>query len=102
LKAQKIDNVDFCVHLVHNEQGDMDLVWRHGELFLALSGVFLNHSDKWYELPLTEIKGIRLKEGGGEAKLLISVGGVNVVVKGRSVAYLRALRHLLLPYITNT
>ena len=105
MKAHKIDDVEYSVNLVSNDKSEMNLVWKSGQLFLSISGMFLSHDKLWYELPLKDITQLKFFEGQPHSKLEITIGGVNVTVSGKSTNYLKALRHLLLPYLntsTNT
>ena len=97
MKAHKIDDVEYSVNLVSNEENQMNLIWKSGQLFLSISGMYLSHDKLWYELPLKDITGLRFLEGESSSKLEIIIGTVCVTVSGKSSNYLKALRHLLLP-----
>ena len=101
MKAHKIDDVEYSVNLISNDRSQMNLIWKSGQLFLSITGMYLSHDRLWYELPLRDITGIRLLEGERGSTLEITIGNVNVTVSGKSSNYLKALRHLLLPYITS-
>ena len=99
MKAHKIDDVEYSVNLISNDQSEMNLIWKSGQLFLSISGMYLSHDKLWYELPLKDITGLRFLEGDMNSRLEIIIGNVSVTVSGKSSNYLKALRHLLLPYL---
>ena len=98
MKAGKVSDVSFDVHLIPDDQTPLRLVVKDGELCLSLSGLLLKEKNIWYELPLRDIKDVIVIEND-EAKLKFVLEDLEVIVKGKNPAHLRALRHLLLPLI---
>ena len=100
MRVQKVEKVDFAVNLVCSGQTKVNVVWKKGELFLSLSGIYLTDKELWYELPLKEIRYVELINDEVPTKLQIGLDSIDVMVSGADVNHLKALRHLILPYIT--
>ena len=101
MKAGKISEASFDINLTPGESTSVRLQLRNGELCLSISGVLLSGKGLWYELPLRDIKRVDIVEDG-EVKLRFVMEDLEVTIKGNNPYHLRALRHLLLPFIESS
>jgi len=59
MKVKKVEDVDFSVRLLDGDV-NVQLKWKEGQLYLALSGVLVGAGDKLYEIPLRDLEGIEV------------------------------------------
>jgi len=92
------------VEFVINHTGDdglkLSLVWRKGGLYLSLSGLFLTDGSTWYELPVKDLENISV-ESDEPLKLRLKIPSLDIMVSGQRAERLLALRHFLLPSISD-
>jgi len=100
MKAHKVDDVSFRVNLTASDT-QIDLSWKDGSLFLSIRGLLFEESGEWFEVPISEVKYIRvLREE--PLRLLFGLGNVDIMVTGENPNHLMALRHFLLPFVSAT
>jgi len=99
MKLQRLDAVNFTVNLTYEKGTKIDLVWRKGELYLSIAGVYLADAKAMYEMPIADIKAIELVDDDNP-KLQITIGKVVVTISAKNIHYLQGLRHLLMPFIS--
>ena len=98
MKVKKVDDVSFAVKLLDGDV-DVQLKWRDGQLYLALSGLLIGSGDALYEIPIKDVENIEVVDEN-PIKIRFSLKDVDVTLMGRSPEQLHAIRHLLLPLIT--
>ena len=98
MKVKKVDDVSFAVKLLDGDV-DVQLRWRDGQLYLALSGLLIGSGDALYEIPIKDVENIEVVDEN-PIKIRFSLKDVDVTIRGRSPEQLHAIRHLLLPLIT--
>ena len=98
MKVKKVDDVSFAVKLLDGDV-DVQLKWRDGQLYLALSGLLIGSGDVLYEIPIKDVENIEVVDEN-PIKIRFSLKDVDVTLMGRSPEQLHAIRHLLLPLIT--
>lgn len=97
MKAHKVDEVEFSIN--HSfEDVKIDMVWKHGCLYLSLSQIYLTDGEVWYEVPVKELENISVIQEQ-PLRLKFQVPSIDIVVTGERAERLLALRHFLLPYI---
>ncbi len=98
--AVKVDDVGYSFLDEKKESGDMkvDFVWKHGTLYLSLSGLLLDAGGKWYEITIEDLQTIRIL-CSKPTKLLFELGGIAVILVGKNAETLIALRHMLAPFM---
>lgn len=97
MKVKKVDDVSFSVQLLDGDV-DVQLKWKDGQLYLALSGLLLGSGDALYEIPIKDIDSIDVVDEN-PIRIRFSLKDLNVTLSGRSPEQLHAIRHLLLPLI---
>ncbi|MEW5937637.1 MAG: hypothetical protein AB1665_07455 [Candidatus Thermoplasmatota archaeon] len=98
MKAQKYADVQFAIQENGDRELSLSIVWRDGDLYLSLSGLFLNEGGAWYEIPIADLQKVNVINES-PLQLRFSVPSLDVVVTGQRAERLLALRHFLLPYI---
>ncbi len=98
MKVKKVDDVSFSVQLLDGDV-DVQLRWKDGQLYLALSGILIGSGDRLYEIPLKELEGIEVVDEK-PLKIRFTLKDVVVTVSGKSPEHLHAIRHLLLPLVS--
>ena len=100
LKATKITDGNFDINLTPGENTAIRLQLKEGELYLSISGVLLSGKGLWYELPLKDIITVEIaEEEPFQIKFIME--NIEVVLKGNNPLHLKALRHFLLPFVSN-
>lgn len=97
MKVKKVEDVDFTVRLLDGDV-NVQLEWKEGQLYLALSGVLMGSGDSLYEIPIRDLEGIEVVEEN-PLKIQFTLKDVIVTVRGKSPEQLHAIRHLLLPLV---
>jgi hypothetical protein len=100
MKAQKYENVEFVINHSGDDGIKLSLVWRRGGLYLSLSGLFLTDGSTWYELPVKDLENITVLSDE-PLKLRLKIPSLDIMVSGQRAERLLALRHFLLPSISN-
>ena len=98
MKVKKIEDVNFSVQLLDGDV-DVQLKWKDGQLYLALSGILIGSGDKLYEIPLKDLEGIEVVDEK-PIKIRFTLKDVIVTVSGKNPEQLHAVRHLLLPLVS--
>lgn len=98
MKAHKVDDISFRVNLMTSDS-QVDLSWKNGSLFLSIRGLLLEQSGEWFEIPIRDVRYIRLVEDE-PVKLLFGLENADIVVTGGNPNHLMALRHFLLPFVS--
>lgn len=98
MKAHKVDEVSFRIKLVASDS-QIDLSWKDGVLFLSIEGLLFEQSGEWFEVPIMDVRSIRLLEEE-PVKLLLGLDNADIVVTGDNPRHLMALRHFLLPFVS--
>jgi hypothetical protein len=99
MKAHKYENVEFVINHSGDDGVKLALVWRKGGLYLSLSGLFLTDGAIWYELPVKELENITVVSDE-PLKLRLKIPSLDILVSGQRAERLLALRHFLLPSIS--
>jgi hypothetical protein len=99
LKVHKIDTVDFTINQTSSAQSDFNLVWKEGDLYLSLTNIILSDGNKWYELPIKDLKSVHIIDEK-PVKIQFRLPSVDIIVTGKYAVRLLALKHFLMPYIT--
>ena len=100
MKAHKYENVEFVINHSGDEGIKLSLVWRKGGLYLSLSGLFLTDGSTWYELPVKDLENISVVSDE-PLKLRLQIPSLDIMVSGQRAEKLLALRHFLLPSISD-
>jgi hypothetical protein len=100
MKAQKYENVEFVINHAGEDGIKLSLVWRKGGLYLSLSGLFLTDGSTWYELPVKDLENISVVSDE-PLKLRLKIPSLDIMVSGQRAERLLALRHFLLPSISD-
>ena len=100
MKAQKYENVEFVINHAGDDGIRLSLVWRKGGLYLSLSGLFLTDGSTWYELPVKDLENISVVSDD-PLKLRLKIPSLDIMVSGQRAERLLALRHFLLPSISD-
>jgi len=100
MKAQKYENVEFVINHSSDDGIKLSLVWRKGGLYLSLSGLFLTDGSTWYELPVKDLENISVVSDE-PLKLRLQIPTLDIMVSGQRAEKLLALRHFLLPSISD-
>ena len=98
MEMKKLETVSFAVNLLEDDM-NVELRWKNGELYLAISGIIVGVGDTFYEIPIKDIKNIEVIEEN-PLKLRLTLSDAVVTISGRSNERLRAMRHLLLPLVS--
>ncbi len=98
MEMKKLETVSFAVNLLEDDM-NVELRWKNGELYLAISGIIVGVGDTFYEIPIKDIKNIEIVEEN-PLKLRLTLTDAVVTISGRSDERLRAMRHLLLPLVS--
>lgn len=99
MKAQKVDDIKFTIE---QDQQDLEfnLVHKEGGLYLSLYNIFVKSDEKWYEIPLEKLYDIEILQKE-PPKLRFELPSMKITIRGKYAEKLLALRHLLMPYITD-
>ena len=97
MELKKVETVAFSVNLLDDDV-NVQLKWKNGELYLAISDILVGVGDTFYEIPIKDIKNIEIVEEK-PLKLRLTLKDAIVTISGRSDEKLRAVRHLLLPFV---
>ena len=100
MKAKKYENVEFVINHSGEDSVKLSLVWRKGGLYLSLSGLFLTDGSTWYELPVKDLENISVVSDE-PLKLRLKIPSLDIMVSGQRAERLLALRHFLLPSISD-
>ena len=100
MEMKKLETVSFAVSLLEDDM-NVELRWKNGELYLAISGIIVGIGDTFYEIPIKDIKNIEVVEEN-PLKLRLTLSDAVVTISGRSNERLRAMRHLLLPLVSGS
>ncbi|MDO9536836.1 MAG: hypothetical protein Q7J68_00770 [Thermoplasmata archaeon] len=100
MKAQKYENVEFVINHAGDDGIKLSLIWRKGGLYLSLSGLFLTDGATWYELPVKDLENITVVSDE-PLKLRLQIPSLDIMVSGQRAERLLALRHFLLPSISD-
>ncbi len=98
MEIKKLEDVAFSVNIADGDV-EMKLQWRNGELYLAVSGIMLGVEDTFYEIPIKDVEKIEIVDEK-PLKLRFTLKDAAVTVTGRSDNQLKAVRHLLLPFVS--
>ncbi len=98
MKVKKVEDVAFSVQLMDGEV-NVELKWKEGQLYLALSGILIGAGDKLYEIPIKDLEGIEVIDES-PLKIQFTLKDVIVTVSGKNPEQLHAIRHLLLPLVS--
>lgn len=97
MEVKKVETVTFSVNLLDDDV-NVQLKWKKGELYLAISDILVGVDDTFYEIPIKDIKDIEIVDEK-PLKLRLTLNDAIVTISGRSDEKLRAMRHLLLPFV---
>lgn len=97
MEVKKVETVAFSVNLLDDDV-NVQLKWKNGELYLAISDILVGVGDTFYEIPIKDIKNIEIVDEK-PLKLRLTLNDAIVTISGRSDEKLRAMRHLLLPFV---
>ncbi|MCK5024419.1 MAG: hypothetical protein KAR56_02255 [Thermoplasmata archaeon] len=100
MKAKKYENVEFVINHSGDDSMKLSLVWKKGGLYLSLSGLFLTDGSTWYELPVKDLETISVVNDE-PLKLRLKIPSLEILVSGQRAERLLALRHFLLPSISD-
>jgi hypothetical protein len=100
MKAHKYENVEFVINHAGDDGIKLSLVWKKGGLYLSLSGLFLTDGSTWYELPVKDLENISVVSDE-PLKLRLRIPSLDIMVSGQRAERLLALRHFLLPSISD-
>jgi len=100
MKAKKYENVEFVINHSGEDSIKLSLVWKKGGLYLSLSGLFLTDGSTWYELPVKDLENISVVSDE-PLKLRLQIPSLDIMVSGHRAERLLALRHFLLPSISD-
>ena len=98
MKATKVSDASFDINLTPSESESVRLQCLNGEICLSLSGLLFNGQGSWYELPIREITSVEIIEDD-PVKLKFCTEDMEIIIKGKNNAHLKALRHFLLPFL---
>ncbi|GEM_PF-653107 len=101
IQTQKLEKIRFSIN-PQEQDLPVSLTWRDGELYISLRGMLIKEGDRWYEVPVKELLGIEVLEDGpfGPQKIAFNMALTKVIVTGKNASFLAALRHFLMPYIS--
>ena len=97
MKAYQLEEVKFAIS-PRGSGINIGLVWREGNLYLAMSGIMISDGDVWYEIPIEKIRDISITEDE-PPRLHINIPALDIEVSGERAETLIALRHFLLPQL---
>lgn len=100
MKAKKYENVEFVINYSGEDSIKLSLVWKKGGLYLSLSGLFLTDGSTWYELPVKDLENISIVSEN-PLKLRLKIPSLDILISGQRAERLLALRHFLLPSISD-
>ena len=100
MKAKKYENVEFVINHSGDDSIKLSLIWKKGGLYLSLSGLFLTDGSTWYELPVKDLENISVVSED-PLKLRLMIPSLDIMVSGQRAERLLALRHFLLPSISD-
>ena len=97
MKAYQLEEVKFAISPKDSDI-NIGLVWKEGELYLAMSGIMISDGSIWYEIPIEKIRDITITEDE-PPRLRINIPAVDIELSGERAETLIALRHFLLPQL---
>ncbi|UCG71037.1 MAG: hypothetical protein JSV09_08585 [Thermoplasmata archaeon] len=98
MELYKIEDVDFSINQDLDNDVNINLIWKEGELYLSLKNLVLTDKKRWYDIPLKELENVQIISEN-PTKLKFELPNLEIIVTGRYAERLLALRHFLLPYI---
>ena len=98
-ELKKLETVDFTVSLLEDDM-NVELRWKNGQLYIAISGILVGVGDNFYEIPIKDIKSIEVLDEN-PMKLRLTLNDATVTISGRNSERLKAMRHLLLPLVSS-
>ena len=99
MKAQKLDKVIFRINHL-SEEMNIGVSSKEGVVFLSMQGLVLSDGELWYEIPLKELFSVSIVDEE-PLKGRLQMAAVDVTLSGQKAERISALRHFLLPYISN-
>jgi hypothetical protein len=98
MELYKIEDVDFSINQDLDNDVNINLIWKEGELYLSLKNLVLTDKKRWYDIPLKELENVQIISEN-PTKLKFDLPSLEIIVTGKYAERLLALRHFLLPYI---
>ena len=100
MKAKRLEEVNFSINILKDDNDQLNLTMKEGQLFLSVAGLLLGDENSWYELPVQELKDLSIVDEE-PLKLKFDFENIEVTITGKNPQYLMALRHFLLPFIAD-
>lgn len=97
MKAKKLEDVKY--NITHsNEDLQLSLVWKEGEMFISVANLLLRDGETWYDIPVKDLRNVQIVSEE-PLQLRFKLRFLDVNVSGERANRLLALRHFLLSYI---
>jgi hypothetical protein len=96
LEVKKVEDVSFEIGARYN-----GVLWRmkNGSIYISLSNLLLTDGNSWYDVPISTLEKIAVLQEE-PLKVQLTLPNIVIILTGGNADRLLALRHLLLPYLS--